>query len=67
MSAKLEISFLVISILLVFGCSDETGDDYQSCGLSSNRLGEYIIVPEGKFTKSHPEPGSGPNQAQDVI
>ena len=58
MSAKLEISFLVISILLVFGCSDGMRADHPSCGLSSNRLGEYIIVPGGKLTKSNPEPGS---------
>ena len=45
-------TFLIVILLTFFcACSDRIQEDYTSCGLSSNRLGEYAVVPEGKLTR----------------
>ncbi len=53
----MKISFLLVLSLLICACSERTRDDDQDCGLSINRLGEYVLVPEGKFTKTGQDAG----------
>ena len=49
-------TFLIMILFTLFcACSDRTQEDYIPCGLSSNRLGEYAVVPEGKLTRAGQE------------